>query len=108
VQTPNAHHRRYAQSEWKDNKKSWGQTQDEKEMVLVYKPSDAAALRNAVTIAVHAAIQDTLKHPIHFKVNSSNIMHTDLQPEGDMFTIMLQVEVHRKETKDAPDVRVEP
>jgi hypothetical protein len=74
----------------------------------VYKPKDAAALRNAITVALRAAIEDTLKHPTHFKVNSSNVMHTDLQPEGDLFTITFQVEVHRKEEKDAPDVRREP
>jgi hypothetical protein len=77
-------------------------------MVLVYKPKDAAELRNAISIAIHAAIQETMKHPIHFKVNSSNVMHTDLQPEGDLFTITFQVEVHKKEEKDAPDVRREP
>ena len=73
----------------------------------MYKPSDAAALRSQVTIALQVALQETLKKKVHMKVNSSSITHTDLQPEGDMFTIVFQVEVHEKKEKPG-DVHVEP
>ena len=71
--------------------------------MTMYKAKDAMALRDAVTIALQIALKDTLKSDLHFKVNSSNIAHTGLIPEGDVFTINFVVEVHKKE-KAAVDV----
>jgi hypothetical protein len=68
----------------------------------MYRTKDAMKMREALTVAIRAAIEDVLGHPTHFKVNSSNIMHTDLQPEGDVFTITFQVATHKKEKKDDP------
>ena len=73
----------------------------------MYKPSEAVELRKHITAALHLAFKETMKHPIIFKVNSSNIMHTDLQPEGEVFTISFQVEIHKAEEKPN-DVRGEP
>lgn len=76
-------------------------------MVLVYRPNDAAKLREQITIALHVALQETLKKKVQMKVNSSSITHTDLIPEGEMFTIVFQVVVH--ESKEKPsDVHIEP
>jgi hypothetical protein len=66
------------------------------------RPQDATNLRDHVTAALKAALQEALKAPLHIKVNSSNIMHTDLQPDGDLFTINFSIEVHKKVEKDVP------
>jgi predicted RNase H-related nuclease YkuK (DUF458 family) len=66
----------------------------------MYKAKDAIELRNTITAAIQVAFKEALKINHTFKVNSSNVMHTDLQPEGDVFTINFVVEVHKKDEPD--------
>lgn len=68
----------------------------------MYKAQQEAELRNHVTAALQVAFKEVLKSDLIFKVTSSTIMHTRLQPEGDTFAIRFQIEVHKKEKKDVP------
>jgi hypothetical protein len=76
--------------------------QPEKPRFKKYKHEDNVILRKNVEIALAAAIQDMLGGKILYKVHSSNIMHTALQPEGDQFTIQFVVEVHEKKEPNPP------
>jgi hypothetical protein len=75
---------------------------------IKYKPHrDDIALRKNIEAILGAAIQDVLGGRITFKATSSQITHTELQPEGDMFTLRFVVEVHEKKEKPA-DIHIEP
>jgi hypothetical protein len=67
--------------------------------MTLYKAKDAMDLRNMLQAAVTAALQEVMKSPLHVTFKSSSVMHTDLQPSGDMFTINLVAEVHPKKEK---------
>jgi hypothetical protein len=73
-------------------------------LVSVFKPQEAMALRNHVDIALKAAVmtymEEVKKKNVLVKVNSNNLMHTALQPEGDTFTIQVVLEVHEKQKQE--------
>lgn len=66
----------------------------------MFKPSEAMALRNHIDAALKAAMStymaEARKKKVVVKINSNNLMHTDLQPSGDSFTIQVALEVHEK------------
>lgn len=66
---------------------------------MKFKPQDTVELRKLVEPAVVGAIQLLVKKDITYKVLSSNIMHTPLQPEGDSFTINVVVQINEKPPK---------
>lgn len=66
-----------------------------------YKQEDNVALRKIIEPLMASAIQDALGVKITYVVRSSSIMHTDLQPEGDTFTINVVIETHEKQ--ETPD-----
>lgn len=69
---------------------------------MVVKDKTMKDIRDQIQIAVQVALQEALQMPLHVKVHSSSMGHTELFPEGDLFNIRLQVEVHPK--KEEPPV----
>lgn len=61
------------------------------------KQGEDTKLRQGIEIAVKAALEEFAGTPLYQRVLSSNIMHTQLEPSGDAFQIVLRVEVHEKE-----------
>lgn len=57
---------------------------------------DDVVLRKNIEAILAVAVQDILGGRITLKVISSSIMHTDLQPEGDMFTLNFVIEAHQR------------
>jgi len=65
-----------------------------------YKAEDNVKLQKELAIAIRAALENYLGLS-HTKVISSTLTHTDLQPEGNMFTINFLVETHDKPEEKA-------
>ena len=65
-----------------------------------YKHEDNVILRKNIELTLANAIQDMLGGKLVYVVRSSSIMHTDLLPEGDQFTINFVIETYEK--KDPP------
>jgi hypothetical protein len=63
---------------------------------MVYKVSDAQNVKNHIEAAVRVALTEALQTPIHVRVLYSNVEHSELQPEGDIFNIQFRVEIHPK------------
>ncbi len=61
-----------------------------------YKHADNVILRKNVEMTLANAIEEMMGGKILYKVLSSSIAHTDLQPEGDQFTINFVIEIHEK------------
>jgi ABC-type transport system involved in cytochrome bd biosynthesis fused ATPase/permease subunit len=74
-------------------------------MVLVskYNGKMEATIRDNMKLAISAALQEALQRPLHVKVLESNIMHTELQPEGDQFSLRFTVSVHPKKAEERAD-----
>lgn len=68
-----------------------------------YKHQDNELLRKKIETLIAVSLQDLFfgKKLVH-KVRSSSIMHTGLQPEGDIFTINVVIEVHEKSEETLP------
>ncbi len=63
-----------------------------------YKIEDAKNMRDGITLHLIEAIQEVMKDPLLLvNIKSSNITHTGLQPEGDVFTISFVIETHKKD-----------
>jgi hypothetical protein len=60
-----------------------------------YKHTDNSNLQKDLTTVIRAVLENMFG-PSITKVNSSTLMHTDLQPEGDLFTLNFVVELHEK------------
>ncbi len=69
-------------------------------MKMRYKIEDALTLRKNIEVLLKVALEEVLKHPIHLRVLSSNIQHTELQPEGDAFDIQVRVQVVEKKVEE--------
>ncbi len=65
-------------------------------------PNDLSPLTKEIDIAVRNALvtfMDSTKHvKAVTKVHSNSVNHTTLEPEGNLFTIHITVEVHEKTT----------
>lgn len=68
-----------------------------------YKHADNVVLRKNVELALAAAIENMMGGKMVYRVLSSSITHTDLQPEGDQFTISFVIETHEKPGGGPPD-----
>lgn len=66
-----------------------------------YANADNDTLRKLLTLAIHTALEEFFGGPMHVKIHSSSITHTDLQPEGDTFTINFVAETHEKKNDPA-------
>jgi hypothetical protein len=64
-----------------------------------YKHTDNIELRKLIEPALVGALQLVLSSNLTHKILSSNIMHTELQPDGDLFTLNFVVETHEKKEK---------
>jgi len=65
-----------------------------------WKYEDNIALRKNIEALIAASIQDVLGGNIIHKVVSSSINHTELQPEGDQFTINFVIQVYENKKKE--------
>ena len=61
-----------------------------------YKQTDNVELRKLLEPAIVGAIQLLFGKNLIHRVHSTLITHTELEPEGDMFTINVVIEVHEK------------
>jgi hypothetical protein len=72
--------------------------------MMKLKPNDLVTLRKHIDAALMVSLKTYMeehKKMVVVKINSNNLMHTALQPEGDTITIQAVVEVHEK-TEPSP------
>lgn len=57
-----------------------------------------ASISVGIQAAVSAHMEESSKSKITSRLISTNVNHTELQPEGHMFTVTVQVEIHKQPT----------
>jgi hypothetical protein len=63
---------------------------------MKYKITDDLNFKKLAAVHLRTALEETLGKPFHTLIKSASVTHTELQPEGDMFTVNFVIELHEK------------